>query len=114
MMMAQQYELWLANLNPGFGTEAGKTRPVIIIQTDLLNAIHTSVVICPVTTNVQLKANILRVHLKKGESNVKNDCDIMVDQMRAIDIKRLIKRTGVLHQKRIDELNENIKIVLGL
>ena len=36
-MKIKQFEIWLADLNPEFGTEAGKTRPVVIVQTDLLN-----------------------------------------------------------------------------
>ncbi|MCY7311344.1 MAG: type II toxin-antitoxin system PemK/MazF family toxin [Chitinophagaceae bacterium] len=35
-MQIKQYEIWIADLNPRFGTETGKTRPVVIIQTDLL------------------------------------------------------------------------------
>ena len=114
MMNIQQYELWLADLNPQFGTEPGKIRPVVIVQTDLLNKIHPSAIVCPVTTNVQPNSDILRIHLKKGESNVIADCDIMVDQIRAIDNKRLIKRTGKLSPKKIALLNENLKIILDL
>jgi len=110
----QQYELRLADLNPQFGTEPGKTRPVVIVQTDLLNITHPSTIICPITTNVQPKATILRVHLKKGESNVKTDCDIMIDQLRAIDNKRVIKKTGKLTQQKIKTLTQNIKILLDL
>ena len=36
-MKIKQYEIWIADLNPRFGTETGKTRPVVIVQTDLLN-----------------------------------------------------------------------------
>jgi len=113
-MNLQQYELWLADLSPQFGTEPGKIRPVVIIQTDLLNRIHPSTVICPVTTNVRPKAGILRVHLRKGESNVVADCDIMVDQVRSIDNKRFIKRTGKLTANKINQLTENLKIILDL
>jgi mRNA interferase MazF len=113
-MSTQQYEIWLADLNQQFGTEPGKTRPVVIIQTDLLNKIHPSTIVCPITTKVQSSSGILRVHLKKGESNVVADCDIMVDQIRAIDNKRIIKRTGELTAKKITQLNENLKIVLDL
>jgi mRNA interferase MazF len=109
-----QYELWLADLNPRFGTEAGKVRPVVVIQTDLLNGIHPSTIICPITTNVQPKSGILRVHLKKGESNVVADCDIMVDQLRAIDNKRLMKRTGKLNAARTAQLLANLKVTLDL
>ena len=112
--MLQQYEIWLADLNPQFGTEPGKTRPVAVVQTDKLNIVHPSTLICPITTNVQPHANILRLHLKKGEAGVKADCDIMVDQLRAIDNSRLIKKAGILPPEKIKTLQNNIKIVLGI
>ena len=65
---------------------------MLIIQTDLLNNIHPSTLICPITSNVKLESHILRVHLKKGVAKVKENCDIMIDQLRAIDNKRLIKK----------------------
>ena len=45
----KQFELWLANLNPGKGTMMGKVRPVVIVQTDLLNGDHSSTIVCPLT-----------------------------------------------------------------
>jgi len=113
-MTIVQYEIWLANLDPRFGTEAGKTRPVVVIQTDLLNGIHPSTVVCPITTNVLRGATILRIHLKKGESGVVADCDIMLDQIRAIDNKRLLKRVGKLTSKKTDMLADNLRILLDL
>lgn len=88
-MKAKQFEIWLANLDPRFGTEAGKTRPVLVVQTDLLNKVHPSTLICPLTTNVKPESQILRVNLAKGIASVKEDCAIMIDQLRAIDNKRL-------------------------
>lgn len=67
-MDIKQYDIWLADLNPSLGTEAGKTRPVVIIQTDLLNEVHLSTLICPITTNVKTEIELLRVHLKKDNS----------------------------------------------
>jgi mRNA interferase MazF len=93
-MTAKKFEVWLANLDPKIGTEAGKTRPVLIVQTDLLNKVHPSTLVCPITTNVKLESQILRVFVKKGTANVKEDCDVMIDQLRAIDNKRLIKKIG--------------------
>jgi mRNA interferase MazF len=113
-MKIKQYEIWIANLNPRVGTETGKTRPVVIIQTDILNKFHPSTIVCPITTNVKLDANILRVHLSKGSARLKEDCDIMIDQIRSIDNKRLIKKIGDLDQDKIDIVKENISIVLDL
>ncbi len=61
-MNLKQFDLWLADLNPNVGTEPSKTRPVVIVQTDLLNESHLSTLICPVTTNGKQEMELLRVH----------------------------------------------------
>ena len=114
-MPIKQFEIWIADLNPQIGTEPGKTRPVLVIQTNLLNKIpHPSTIVFPITTNVKKDSEILRVHLKKGTANLPQACDIMIDQIRAIDNKRLTKRLGSLPDELIDLVKENIQIVLDL
>jgi len=114
-MQIKQFEIWIADLNPQIGTEPGKTRPVLTIQTNLLNNIpHPSTIVCPITTNVKRDSEILRVHLKKGTANLHQACDIMIDQIRAIDNKRLTNRIGVLPDNLIELVKENIQIVLDL
>lgn len=113
-MIAKKFEIWLANLDPRFGTEAGKTRPVLIVQTDMLNKIHPSTLVCPITTNVRLESKILRVHVKKGVAKVKEPCDVMIDQLRAIDNQRLLRKIGILPRELSDLVKENLKIVLDL
>ena len=113
-MSIKQYEIWIADLNLRFGTETGKMRPALIIQTDLLNGIHPSTIICPITTNVQEKSELLRVHLERGTGSVKEACDIMIDQIRAIDNKRLIKRIGKIPTNQQEQLKENLKIIFDL
>lgn len=114
-MKINQYEIWIADLKPQIGTEPGKTRPVLVVQTNLLNKIpHPSTIICPITTNVQKDSEILRVHLKKGMANLHESCDIMIDQIRAIDNKRLVKKVGNLPPDLIEKIKENIAIVLEI
>lgn len=114
-MPIKQFEIWIADLNPKIGTEPGKTRPVLAIQTNLLNKIpHPSTIICPITTNIKKDSEILRVYLKKGTANLNQACDIMIDQIRAIDNKRLTKKIGVLPDELIEIVKENIQIVLDL
>ena len=114
-MLIKQFEIWIADLNPKVGTEPGKTRPVLVVQTNLLNRIpHPSTIICPITTNVKKDSEILRVHLKKGTANLHQDCDIMIDQIRAIDNKRLIKKTGKFPNKLSEFVKDNLKIIIDL
>lgn len=112
-MKINQFEIWLANLNPRNGTESGKVRPVLIVQTNLLNHIeHPSTVICPLTSMVQHKATILRVNIQKGVANTEQDCDIMIDQIRAIDNTRLLKKIGALPEDLAKKVQDNLKIIL--
>ena len=112
-MKVKQFEIWIADLSPQTGKESGKTRPVLILQTNLLNQVdHPSTIICPLTSNVKLNSDILRVHLKKGQANINVDSDIMIDQIRAIDNRRLVKKIGDLPADLIDKAIQNMMIVL--
>ncbi len=109
------FEIWIADLNPQIGSEPGKTRPVLVVQTNLLNKIpHPSTIVCPLTTNVKKEAEILRVHLKKGIANLHQDCDVMIDQIRAIDNKRLTNKVGNLPDELAEVIKENIRIIIDM
>jgi len=114
-MQISQFDVWMADLSPQVGTEPGKKRPVLIIQTNMLNHVsHPSSIICPLTSNVEFNATILRVHLQSGEGNLIEASDILIDQIRAIDNRRLIKKIGTIPIHIRALVKENIQIVLDL
>ena len=84
-------EIWLADLNPRRGTEPGKTRPVLIIQAQaLLDAGHPSTLVIPLTTRLLNNAEPLRIRIPASD-NLKQESDLVLDQLRAIDNHRIIK-----------------------
>ena len=114
-MAVKQFEIWIANLDPRIGSEAGKTRPVLIIQTNLLNQVpHPSTIICPITSRVAKKSDLLRLHLTKGTANLNQYCDVLIDQLRAIDNRRLVNKIGVLPASLMKTIKNNIRIVLDI
>ena len=114
-MQIKQFEIWLADLSPCIGTEPRKTRPVLIIQTNLLNKTsHPSTIICPITTNIKNDTSILRVHIKKGTASVQENCAVMIDQMQAIDNKRLINKIGTIPKELLYKVKENVLIILDV
>ena len=112
-MEIKKWYAYIADLNPRFGTEPGKTRPVVVVQTDLLNNHHPSTIICPITTNIHPESNILRVHLRKGEAGLMDKSDILVDQIRAIDNRRFLKPLGMIGRASQKRLGKNIQIILN-
>ena len=111
-MNYRKFEIWLADLNPHFGAEPGKTRPVVILQTDLLTKTHPTVIILPITSQVKKKVTILRVHLANKENGLKSSSDILIDQIRAIDKKRLQRKLGILTEQQKEKVLGNIRILV--
>ncbi len=112
-MEIKKGHVYIADLNPRIGTEPGKVRPVVVVQTDLLNGLHPSTVICPITAQVHPKAQFLRVHLTTGEGGMNKPSDILVDQIRAIDNRRLVKSTGKISSRSLQRLLQNLRTLIA-
>ena len=113
--MPNRGEVWLADLNPKHGTEPGKTRPVLIVQAQaLLDAHHPSTLVIPLTTKLIDDAEPLRLRLAPT-SRLRRASDLLVDQLRAIDNRRLVHgpvtRLSPTFMQRVDHA---IKEVLDL
>jgi mRNA interferase MazF len=106
--------LYLADLNPRRGSEPGKTRPVLVIQTDLLNeAGHPSTWVLPCTTRLSGE-NILRVSLPRGIAGNRQECEVMIDQSRAIDNSRFIRVLRPLPRTILREVEEKLRSLAEL
>jgi mRNA interferase MazF len=111
----EQYGLWLADLNPRFGTEVRKVQPVLIVQTDLLNNIgHPSTLICPLTTKIFADAFPLRVFVPTLDNKLQKASDIMVDQMSSVDNQRFTEYLGKLDSDTIKLFQTALKQVLAI
>jgi mRNA interferase MazF len=93
------------------GTEAGKVRPVLVVQTDLLNdAGHPSTWVLPCTTRLTGES-LLRVVLPRGIAGNREDCEVMVDQSRAIDNRRLVRRLKPLPRSILAEVTDKLRML---
>jgi mRNA interferase MazF len=112
--MRRRGDIWTANLNPGKGTEPGKTRPVVILQSQtLLDIEHPSSIVLPLTTQLIDGAEPLRLRISARERLV-SDSDILVDQIRAIDNKRLVDGPlASLNPAELAQLLDYVNEVLG-
>ena len=110
-MKIRRSHLYLADLNPRLGTESGKQRPVLVIQNDLLNDTdNPSTWVLPCTTRLT-GLNILRVRLPKNSAGNSKECDVMIDQSRAIDNGRFSKELGKIPAPFFREVLEKLRLV---
>lgn len=101
-MVVQRTEVWLVNLDPTIGSEIGKSRPCVILSPDEANRHLQTVTAAPLTSTI--KPWPTRVDCQfDGRSG-----QIAIDQIRAIDKARLIKRLGRLDAEIIGRLFQTL------
>lgn len=94
----KRFDVYLVNLDPTVGSEIKKTRPCLIISPDEMNHYIRTIIVAPMTTkrtNYQTRIPIT-FQSKKGQ--------IVVDQIRTIDKKRLVKKLGIVSAKKQEEV----------
>lgn len=87
-----RYEVCLINLDPTIGKEIKKTRPCVIISPDEMNTNISTLIIAPLTStqkNYPTRVNC-KVQGKEGQ--------IVLDQIRTVDKKRLIKKIDIINK----------------
>lgn len=108
-------EVWLAQLEPRFGAEPGKLRPVAIVQSQMLiDSGYKTTLIVPLTTQLIAGTEPLRVRIKP-EAKLKKESDALVGQLRAIDNRRLVRGPlAKLEASTVRRLDDAIRQVLEL
>ncbi len=113
-MKIRRGTLYLADLHPRRGTEPDKTRPILVMQTDLLNEVsHPSTWALPCTTRLT-GGNLLRVQLPRGIAGNRRDCEVMIDQSRAIDNRRIVRALGPLPEAILKEVEDKLRLLAEL
>ncbi|WP_457563476.1 type II toxin-antitoxin system PemK/MazF family toxin [Caminibacter pacificus] len=101
--MYEQYSIVLVNLDPTIGSEIKKTRPCVIISPNEMNFNIKTLIIAPMTS----KSKEYPTRVK-----IKDDSFIVLDQIRMIDKKRVIKQLGKIDLKTISEIKKILNIML--
>jgi len=115
LMTPKRGSIYLANCNPAKGSEPGKVRPCLVIQTDSLNEIgHRTIAVLPLTTKLLNDALPMRVTIK-ARDNLNQTSQVMLDQIRAFDIGRFTSDAlTVLNDTEMGLVEEGLRILLVL
>jgi len=105
-MEISQYHIYLVNLDPTVGHEIQKTRPCLVISPDEMNQNIQTVIIAPMTTKSHKYPTRIPVTIQNKRGW------IVLDQIRTIDNKRIIKKIGKINTETIKEVKSVIKEML--
>ena len=115
-MITKPFEIYLANLNPKKGHEVGKTRPVVVIHSQLIEGLLSTSIIWPITTQLS-SATLLRVNISLQDATttgLSEPSDVIMDQIRSIDNQRLIKKLGELPPAQVEQLQKSLQTILAV
>ena len=101
-----QYEVFLINLDPTIGHEIKKTRPCVVISPDEMNTNIQTVIIAPMTTKSHDYPTRLKLKFQDKTGW------IVLDQIRTVDKRRLVKRLGRIPKSYAERVKRVIKEML--
>src|SRR2546426_999871 len=105
-------EVWNVSLDPAIGHEVKKTRPAVVVTSDMYNAHNWVVLIMPLTSHNHAEYDQVLIHPPEG--GLINTTVTLPDQLRAIDRRRLVERLGKLTPETMLKINRTLGIVLDL
>jgi mRNA interferase MazF len=105
----KRQDVFLVNFDPTVGAEAKKTRPALVVSNNINNAHSPIVSISPITSNVT-RVYSFEVEVSAGIGGLRTHSKVMVNQTRAVDKVRLIKRLGYLPDEIMEEINNALKL----
>lgn len=115
--MTQQHfrrgDIWTVNLEPVVGSEQGKARPALIIQNDIGNLYSPVLIVAAITSGKDARYDV-QVGVKAPEGGLHHHSIVLLNQIRTIDKRRVGRYWGRLSTQTMQQVDEAIKISLGL
>jgi mRNA interferase MazF len=102
MVTPRRFEVHLAALDPTIGSEIKKTRPCVVVSPDEANEALATVVVAPLTSTLRSYPTRVRVQFR-GRNG-----EIAVDQLRALDQRRLVRKLGTISRDTQDRLTAKL------
>jgi mRNA interferase MazF len=111
-------EIVTVSLDPALGSEAGKIRPAVVVSNDAANATATRlgrgvVTVVPVTSHVA-RIYPFQVLLPARQTGLKRDSKAQAEQVRSVSVQRVGARVGTLPAALMNELDQALRVHLGL
>ncbi len=101
-MVVERFSIFLVRLDPTTGAETAKTRPCVVVSPDELNHAVATVIIAPMTAVRRGWPTRIEISFR-GKSG-----EIALDQIRAVDKSRLVKRLGKLGSETASEVLDTL------
>jgi mRNA interferase MazF len=107
-------DIYLANLDPFFGSEQGGTRPVLVLQNNTGNIFCPTLIVAPLTSRFWKKKSQPTHCQLENVDGLGGPSTVLLEQIKTIDKRRVQKYIGKLHRSQMREVEDAMEISLGL
>ncbi len=107
-------DLYLINFDPTMGAEIRKTRPALVLQNDIANRYSPVTIVAAITSHVDEPLYPTEILITSKETGLTQDSAVLLNQVRTIDKKRLIKYLGAVNKETMGKVDRALEISLGI
>lgn len=113
-MVVKRGDVFYADLSPVIGSEQGGVRPVLVIQNDVGNKYSPTIIIAAITSQINKAKLPTHIEINAEDFGLPKDSVVLLEQIRTIDKKRLREKIGRFDEDMMSNVNECLKISIGL
>ena len=107
-------QVYLVSFDPTIGSEIRKTRPALVLQNDIANRYSSITIVAAITSKTDEKLYPTEVRIPGGEGGLSSDSVVLLNQIRSIDKKRLMKHLGIVKDETMQYVEQALQVSLGL
>jgi mRNA interferase MazF len=107
-------EVWLVSFDPTIGAEIKKTRPALVLQNDIANRASPITIVAAISSQFEEPVYPTEVLIKAPEAGLTMDSVALLNQIRSIDRRQLVRRLGAVRPMTMINVERALMISLGL
>lgn len=113
-LIVKRGDVYYADLSPVIGSEQGGVRPVLVVQNNIGNKYSPTVIVSAITSQINKAKLPTHIEISSQDFSLPKDSVVLLEQIRTIDKKRLKEKIGKFDIKLMTEVDDCLKISLGL
>jgi len=113
-LIVKRGDVYYADLSPVIGSEQGGIRPVLVVQNDIGNRYSPTVIVSAITSQINKAKLPTHIEISSEDFSLPKDSVVLLEQIRTIDKKRLKEKIGRFDRNLMGEVDDCLKISLGL
>jgi mRNA interferase MazF len=113
-LIIKRGEIYIVNFDPVIGSEISKSRPALVLQNDIANHYSPVTIVAAISSHYGNRVYPTEVLINPPEGGLSETSVALLNQIRTIDKRRIVKKLGGLNSETMEKVDRAISISLGI